>query len=241
LNDGKRSPFRLHLAHFAPYRIVSPFFALRPTGAKPMHQKRVGIVIFPNVEVLDFCGPYEVFSVTRLDETQRRETTSPFEILLVAQTLEPVVATSGMRTLPDCTLDECPPLDILVIPGGWGVRAELSNETLLAWIAERGAGVETLASVCTGSLLLGKLGFLDGRRATTHWQVLDWMRDLFPNVTVETDFHVVEDGRIVTSAGISAGIDMALRLVVRHCGEATARATARYMEYPFPENNARRI
>ncbi|MBI3785723.1 MAG: DJ-1/PfpI family protein [Deltaproteobacteria bacterium] len=206
-----------------------------------MERKRVGIVIFPQVEVLDFCGPFEVFSVTRLDEARRRETTSPFEVKLIAESVEAVETTGGMRVLPDHTLGTTPHLDVLVVPGGWGTRTLIGNQRLLAWIAERAKQVETLTSVCTGAMLLGKAGLLDGRRATTHWRSLDWMRDELPRVSVVRDEHVVEDGNLVTSAGISAGIDMALRVVARHCGETVARATARNMEYPYPDDNRRRV
>ena len=204
-------------------------------------RRRVGIIIFDDVEVLDFCGPYEVFSTTRLDESRRREEPSPFETLLVAESLEPVAASGGMRVLPDHTLDGCPPLDVLLVPGGWGVRAELSNERLLDWISARAAEAGTLASVCTGAMLLGEAGLLDGRRATTHWRSLDWMQQTFPRVAVERDLHVVDEGNLITSAGISAGIDLALNLVTRYCGEDIARATARHMEYPFPEDASRRV
>lgn len=206
-----------------------------------MQRKRVGILVFTNVEVLDFCGPYEVFSVTRLNEARRREESSPFEVLLIAQAHAPVAATGGMRVIPDHALADCPPLDILVVPGGWGTRQEMNNQALLEWIGARAPTLETLASVCTGALLLGKVGLLDGRRATTHWRSLDWMRELFPRVTVEDALHVVEDGNLLTSAGISAGIDLSLRVVARYHGEGVARATARHMEYPFPEDNHRRI
>jgi len=206
-----------------------------------MRDKRVGILIFPAVEVLDFCGPYEVFSVTRLNEERRRDETSPFEVLLVAQSGEPVVATGGLRVIPDATLETCPPLDILVVPGGWGTRKEISNQHLLTWISERAKQVETLTSVCTGAMLLGQAGLLDGRRATTHWRSLDRMGQGFPAVTVEAKLHVVEDGDVLTSAGISAGIDMALRVVARYFGDAVGRATARHMEYPFPDDNRRRV
>jgi transcriptional regulator GlxA family with amidase domain len=151
------------------------------------------------------------------------------------------VATGGLKVFPDYDLDRCPRVDILVVPGGWGTRQELNNERLLKWIAERSRQVETLTSVCTGALLLGKAGLLDGKRATTHWRSLDWMQELFPAVTVEKQRHFVEDGALFTSAGISAGIDMSLKVVARYCGEAIARATARHMEYPFPETNERRI
>lgn len=206
-----------------------------------MNRRNVGIVIFENVEVLDFCGPFEVFSAARMNEEKRREEPAPFNVFLVAESKAPVVTIGGMKVLPDHDLDRCPPLDILVVPGGWGARKEMTNQRLLAWIEARSKQVETLTSVCTGSLILGKAGLLDGKRATTHWGSLKWMQELFPAVTVQKEFHVVEDGNLFTSAGISAGIDMALKVVSRHCGEPVARATARFMEYPFPDSNARRI
>jgi transcriptional regulator GlxA family with amidase domain len=206
-----------------------------------MNRKRVGIVIFPAVEVLDFAGPYEVFSVTRLNEDRRREEPSPFEVMLVAEGPGPVTATGGLRVLPDVIVAACPALDILVVPGGWGTRTEVSNTALLEWISDRGRHVETLTSVCTGSFLLAQVGLLDGRRATTHWRSLDRMRQTYPAVIVEDRLHVVEEGHILTSAGISAGIDMALRVVCRYFGESVARATARHMEYAFPDNNDRRV
>ena len=206
-----------------------------------MERKRVGILIFPDVEVLDFCGPFEVFSVTRLNEDRRREESSPFEVVLIAERDGVIKASGGLRVLPDYTIESCPPLDVLVVPGGWGTRTEISNDRLISWIGARGREVETLTSVCTGALLLGKAGLLDGHRATTHWAWLESMRELFPKITVIADQHVVTDGRILTSAGISAGIDMALRIVARYCGGSVAQATARRMEYPFPDDNSRRV
>jgi transcriptional regulator GlxA family with amidase domain len=206
-----------------------------------MSRKRVGILIFPDVEVLDFCGPYEVFSTTRLDEERRREEPSPFDVVIIAENEGPVMASGGLRVLPDHTLADCPAIDILVVPGGWGTRREIDNEALISWITQRAAQVETLTSVCTGAMLLGRAGLLDGRRATTHWRALDWMRESLPEVTVEDQLHVVEDGDIVTSAGISAGIDMALHVVARYYGLDIAHATARHMEYPFPDDNSRRV
>jgi transcriptional regulator GlxA family with amidase domain len=206
-----------------------------------MQRKRVGILIFPAVEVLDFCGPFEVFSVTRLNEERRRDEPSPYQVSLVAERNQVVVATGGLRVLPDYSTADCPPLDLLVVPGGWGTRTEIKNQSLLDWIAKRGREVNTLASVCTGAMLLGQTGLLDGRRATTHWRSLDWMRKSFPAVTVEDHLHVVEDGNILTSAGISAGIDMALRVVARDFGEEIAINTARSMEYRYPDGNGRGV
>ena len=206
-----------------------------------MERKLVGIVMFEDIEVLDFCGPFEVFSTTRLNENKRQEEMSPFEVLLIAEKSNPAVTSGGMKVIPDHTFESCPKLDILVVPGGWGTRTELKNSAMLNWLRLRASEVETLTSVCTGSMLLGFAGLLDGHHATTHWRSLDWMRESFPAVTVEYDQHVVEDGRIFTSAGISAGIDMALKVVARYCGEATAQATAKHMEYPYPYSNARKI
>lgn len=210
-------------------------------GDTGTNRKTVGILIFDDVEVLDFCGPFEVFSVTRLDEENRREEPSPFEVKLIAQTEDVVTTTGGMRVMPDFVLEDCPKLDILLVPGGYGTRRESGNEALLEWISARAGEVGTLASVCTGSMLLGEANLLKGLRATTHWQSLDRMRDAFPNVTVVRDEHFVEAGDVMTSAGISAGIELALRLVAKYHGEEVARNTARYMEYPYPEGNARRI
>lgn len=206
-----------------------------------MEKKRIGIVLFKNIEVLDFCGPFEVFCVTRLNEEKRREEPSPFEVLLVAEHPEPVTTTGNMKVIPHYTFETCPRLNILVVPGGWGTRKELNNPVMLEWLRTRASEVETLTSVCTGSLLLGFAGLLDGLHATTHWRSLEWMRDSLPAVLVEFEKHVVEDGRVFTSAGISAGIDLALRVVARYFGEDIARATARHMEYPYPDRNERRI
>ena len=206
-----------------------------------MERKRVGIVLFEDVEVLDFCGPFEVFSATRMNEEKRREEPSPFEVLLIAENPSPITTTGGMKVLPHYTFDSCPRLDILVCPGGWGTRKELKNPIMLDWLRMRAAEVETLAAVCTGSMLLGFAGLLDGLHATTHWRSLDWMRESFPTVTVEYGKHFVQDGRVLTSAGISAGIDMSLKVVANYFGEEIARATSRHMEYPYPESDMRLI
>src|SRR5262249_16806372 len=206
-----------------------------------MTRKTIGIVVFDDVEVLDFCGPFEVFSTTRLDEARRQQDPSPFDVLLVAPTSGPIRAVGGLKVIPDHTLESCPPLDVLVVPGGWGTRRLIHDRTLLDWSAARAPRVETLTSVCTGAMLLGSAGLLDGRHATTHWRSLDWMHESFPHVTVERELRVVEEGNLLTSAGISAGIDLALRVVARYHGEDVARATARNMEYPYPEDNQRRI
>jgi transcriptional regulator GlxA family with amidase domain len=146
-----------------------------------------------------------------------------------------------MSVLPQRTLRTCPPLDILLVPGGWGTRREINNSRLLAWIKKRAREVELLTSVCTGSLILGSAGLLDGCTATTHWKSLDLMCQRFPRVKVDRRRHVVDDGRLITSAGISAGIDMALHIVNRYFGQRVACATARHMEYSFTKDNRRRV
>ena len=206
-----------------------------------MERKTVGIVIFDDIEVLDFCGPFEVFSTTRLDDTKRQEEPSPFEVKLIAENGGHICTSGGMRVSADYCFEDCPRLDILCVPGGWGTRRELNNPVMMSWLRTRASEVELLTSVCTGSMLLGFAGLLEGCRATTHWRSLDWMAQSFPQTTVIRDQHVVNDGNLITSAGISAGIDMALIVVARYCGEDIARATARHMEYPYPETNERRI
>lgn len=206
-----------------------------------MDRARVGILIFDDVEVLDYCGPFEVFSVTRRDEGRRLQEKSPFEVLLVAETLDDVTTTGGMRVRPDVTFEDHPALDILVVPGGMGTRREMANPAVLDFVKAQASTADLVASVCTGSLILGQAGLLKGLRATTHWASLDLLRQLLPDTCVEPGAHVVDEGKILTSAGIAAGIDLALRIVARCCGETVARATAKRMEYPFPEGNGRRV
>jgi len=122
-----------------------------------MNPKRVGILVFPDVEILDFCGPYEVFSATRLNPSRRREEPSPFEVSLVGETTDVITTTGGLKIIPHCTLEDCPAIHILVVPGGWGVRKEINNERIIGWVKNRAREAETVASVCTGSMLLGRV------------------------------------------------------------------------------------
>ena len=202
----------------------------------------VGILIFDQVEVLDVAGPFEVFSVTRLDEQRRQEelSSSPFRILLVSEKLGPVLAVGGLRFTPDVTIDNCPEeLDLLIVPGGLGTREEVTNINLLNWIANCSSNTRLTSSVCTGSSLLGKAGLLDGREATTHWRAFDFLRQAAPNAHIRDDVRFTLVDPIFTSAGISAGIDMALRIVSHFFGTEIGQATARHMEYPYPHHNAR--
>ena len=200
----------------------------------------VGIVIFDQVEVLDVAGPFEAFSVTRLNEERRREQSSPFRILLISERKGQVSAIGGLRFTPDVTIDDCPALDLLIVPGGWGTRKEVKNDTLLRWIADQAAKTRLTASVCTGSSLLGKAGLLDRREATTHWRAFDFLRDAAPTALIRQDVLFTLDDPIFTSAGVSAGIDLALRIVSHFFGAKIGQATARQMEYPYPQNDQRR-
>jgi transcriptional regulator GlxA family with amidase domain len=193
----------------------------------------VGILIFENVEVLDFAGPYEVFSRTRLTpgvESRRSEDSAPFRVFTVAARAGPVTATGGLRVIPDYDFATAPGIGILIVPGGFGTRALLGDEGVLDWIRRRAETADFVASVCTGALLLARAGLLAGRRATTHWGAVDTLASLDPTIQVERERRVVEDG-IVTSAGVSAGIDMALTMVESVCGRDAAEETAHYIEY----------
>jgi transcriptional regulator GlxA family with amidase domain len=200
----------------------------------------VGILIFDQVEVLDVAGPFEVFAIARLNEERRQDESSPFKIFLISEKPGPVLAIGGLRFTPDVTIDNCPEeLDILIIPGGWGTRNEIKNLNLLKWIANRASKTKLTASVCTGSSLLGKSGLLDGREATTHWRAFDFLRQTAPNAYIRKDVRFTLVDPIFTSAGISAGIDMALRIVSHFFGTKIGQDTARQMEYPYPHQNDR--
>lgn len=201
-----------------------------------MTQKlNVGIFVFDDVEVLDFAGPFEVFSRTRLTpgvESRRSDDSAPFHVFTVAPRPGPIVATGGLTIVPHYDFATAPAIDILVIPGGFGTRPLLQDAETLAWIKSTAAGARRVTSVCTGSLLLAQAGLLAGRRATTHWSSLERLAGLDTTITVDGSQRVVDDG-VITSAGVSAGIDMALDLVAMHFGRAVADDTASYIEYPF--------
>ena len=205
-----------------------------------MEKLSVGIVIFDGVEVLDFAGPFEVFSRTRLEpglESRRTDESAPFGVFTVAKTGQAVVATGGMRVIPDYTFHEAPPIDILLVPGGFGTRSLLADGPFLDWIGDRAGRARHVTSVCTGSLVLASAGLLSGRRATTHWGALDLLAEVDPTVTVERDLRVVSDG-VISSAGVAAGIDMAFAVVEMLHGKAVADETARYIEYPRDRHGA---
>jgi transcriptional regulator GlxA family with amidase domain len=204
-------------------------------------EKTVGILIFPDVEVLDFCGPFEVFATTRLQEESRRESPSPMHQLLISENEDVVCASGGLRVVADVDFASCPGVDILLVPGGSGIRAMMHRPEYLEWLRTMAPRVERLASVGTGSLLLAEAGLLVGKNATTHFRSVDYFRDRYPSTSLRPELPMVIDGNISTANSIRAGMDMALYLVAQIYGAPVARASARQMEYPFPDDHPRRM
>jgi Transcriptional regulator containing an amidase domain and an AraC-type DNA-binding HTH domain len=195
-------------------------------------KRTVAILIFDDVELLDFAGPFEVFSSVR-NLTGDHERL--MDVFAVAESLTPVQCRNGLVVQPERTIDECPPVDVLVIPGGAGVRPALERSNLVEWVRTRAQEVELTVSVCTGSFLLAQAGLLSGRPATTHWERINEMRERFPDVEIIEDERWVDTGEIITAAGVSAGIDVALHVVRRLYGADVARATALGIEYDYWE------
>jgi transcriptional regulator GlxA family with amidase domain len=191
--------------------------------------RSVGILIFPDVEVLDFCGPFEVFSVAG-----NQIAPGAFEVFTVAERGGALAARNGLEVVPKYSFADVPRIDLLLIPGGQGTRPLLHHAALLDWIANRAAEAELVLSVCTGALLLGKCGLLDGLPSTTHHLALDLLQEVAPQTAVRRDQRVIDNGRIVTSAGVASGIDMSFHVLARLLGQETAEKTARYIEYPWP-------
>jgi transcriptional regulator GlxA family with amidase domain len=201
-----------------------------------MKQRNVAILIFDDVEVLDFCGPFEVFSVTG-----RQDGSNPFNVYTVAEQT-PISARNSLSINPSYTLATCPPVDILVVPGGggrradgqpFGTRKEMDNERLIQWINQLYPQTEHILSVCTGALILAKAGLAENLAATTHHGAFEELRTVAPNTDIKEGDRVVDSGKIIFSGGISAGIDAAFYLVAKLLGKETAVETANYMEYDW--------
>jgi transcriptional regulator GlxA family with amidase domain len=186
-----------------------------------------GILLFDDAEELDFVGPWEVLTMARMMAPED-------DVFTVARDREPVRCAKGMRVLPDHDLDSTPEMDVLLIPGGQGTRTLMEDARIIDWVRATAGRCTWLSSVCTGSLVLARAGLLDGRHATTHWVALDELR-AFEKVTVMEGVRYVRDGNVVTAAGVSAGIDMALWLVGQLHSPDRARQTQRLMQYdPSP-------
>lgn len=193
----------------------------------------VGIYVYDEVEVLDFAGPYEVFSTaSRVRARTEPGAPPPFLPLLIAERPGSVRARGGFEVVPHHTIEQHPALDLLLVPGGVHDR-ELDKPRVIEWLARQHASVRLTASVCTGAFLLAQAGLVGDLPVTTHWEDLEDLRRAFPGLRVERGLRWIEHPRIVTSAGISAGLDMALRLVARFAGQALAERTARQMDYEW--------
>lgn len=199
----------------------------------------IGLYVFDGVEALDFAGPFEVFTTAaRMHARAHPQAAALMRVCTVGRTHAAVRARAGLEIRPDHAIDDHPPLDVLVVPGGV-VTDELEKADVAAWIRRQRDVVPLVASVCTGAFLLARAGVLDGLRATTHWEDAADLRAMFPRVQVVEGVRWVDEGAIATSAGISAGIDMSLHLVERLHDRALALRTARQMDFDWTENARR--
>jgi transcriptional regulator GlxA family with amidase domain len=212
----------------APPWSVTDTPGMRRDPALPRSRPLVGILVFDGVEVLDFAGPYEVCSGTLAPDRQ------PYVDVVTIGHAGEVVCRGGLRILPHHTVLDCPPLDALIVPGGPGADdpTPVQSSHLLPFLRERAPVTPTVASVCTGAFLLGRAGLLDGRRATTHSGALERLRAEFPAVQVVAE-KVVDEGAIVTAAGVSSGIDLALHLLDRWFGAEARGRAARGLDGPW--------
>jgi transcriptional regulator GlxA family with amidase domain len=191
--------------------------------------RNVAILIFDDVEVLDFAGPFEIFSVTG----RRSNDEPPFNVYTVAEKEGVVLARNELSINPHYTIGNCPPPDILIVPGGYGTRREMNNPILLDWVRQQAARTELTTSVCTGALVLAKAGLLEGLEATTHYGSYDLLQEIAPNTAVRRGERFVDNGTVITSAGVQAGMDMLLHIIARLLGAEVARETAHYIEYDW--------
>lgn len=194
---------------------------------RPMINKfTVGIFIFNEVEVLDFAGPFEVFSITEKDNEKL------FKVITVSENGEMITARNGLKIQPDVSFDQTPDLDILIIPGGYGAEEiEIKNKKVIEWIKTQNQKVQILASVCTGAFLLAEAGLLDHKKATTHWMDIPRLEKEYPAITVIKDTKFVDQDTIITAGGISSGINMSFHIIKKLHGLEIAETTAKRMEY----------
>jgi transcriptional regulator GlxA family with amidase domain len=183
--------------------------------------RTVATLIFPEFELLDVFGPLEMFGLHPEE----------FRLEMIAEDPGPVASTQGPRIAIDRTLDQTEAPEILLVPGGRGTRREIDNPAIISWLRDIGARSELITSVCTGSALLARAGLLDGRRATSNKRALDWVASTGPATDWQRAARWVEDGNVITSSGISAGIDMSLAVIGRLLGAEAAAEAAHRAEY----------
>ena len=188
--------------------------------------RTIGIVLFEDAEELDWAGPWEVLTTARKDGDR---------VVTVAEAPGPIRCAKGLRVLADHTFDDCPPLEVILVPGGKGSRVQMKNDAMTSFVAKQAARAEWTTSVCTGSFVLFAAGLLDGKRVTTHWATFDELRSHAPDLEFDRDARWVVAGNVVTAAGVSAGIDMALWLVGQLYDIEHARTVQRSIQYePAP-------
>ena len=188
--------------------------------------KNVGIYLFNKVELLDFAGPYEVFSAT-----SQLNGSELFKVFTISEDGGAIKSINGLIVIPDYSFDNHPKVDILIIPGGDGTKNEIKKKKVMEWISKTHKSADTMATVCSGARIPAVLGLLDGLKATTHHLVIDDVKKLAPKVTIDHTKRFIDNGKIMTSGGISAGIDLALHIVKKLYGEEIVQKTIEYMEY----------
>ncbi len=197
--------------------------------------RTVGIYLFDEVEVLDFAGPFEVFcTANRIAARLSPSQPAPFSVITIAEIDGTVHARGGLAIQPQATFSSASNIDILLIPGGV-VSAELEKSGVIDWIRKLSDNTLITASVCTGAFLLAKAGLVDGLPVTTHWEDIPDLVNGYPQVMVKENVRWIDNGKIITSAGISAGLDMSLHLVERLVGRDVAKRTARQMDYSWQD------
>ena len=198
--------------------------------------RQMGIYVYDQVEILDFAGPFEVFATaSRVYGRLHPHRPEPFFVFTVGEEKCPIRARGGLTILPEYPIASAPPIDLLLIPGGI-VTQEMAKPQVIDWIRTTARQAELTASVCTGVFLLAQAGLLDGIPVTTHWEDLEELKRLFPQLIVCGGSRWIETGSISTSAGISAGLDMSLHLVKRLIGSDLAEQTARQMDYAWRQH-----
>lgn len=199
-------------------------------GAVFINPYNIGILLFNEVEVLDFAGPFEVFSLAEHPATQEKA----FKVHTISQNGQIIHARNGLQVLAEYSFNNHPNLDYLIIPGGYGAEAiEIHNKAVIDWLTSQSKEVKMIASVCTGAFLLAEAGILENKKATTHWMDIERLEADYPEIAVQRNQKYVDEGKVITSGGISAGIHMSLYLVSKIISKQVAIDTAKRMEYDF--------
>jgi transcriptional regulator GlxA family with amidase domain len=193
-----------------------------------MKTLNTAILIFDEVEVLDFAGPFEIFNVANEVEGKKL-----FNVYTLSEFGETINARNGLKIVPDHTILNCPKPDILIIPGGIGRKVQMFNEAILKWINFLFNDLTYLVSVCTGAFVIGKAGLLKGLKATTHHASYDEFESVFPETVLVRNVNYVDNGKIITAGGISNGIKASLHLLDKISGEELGKKTAQEMEYDY--------